>query len=201
MEAVPHLQEAVRLKPGHVDSHIQLGKAYEQLKQPEAAEREFRAAIALKADAVEAVYGLARVLKKTGRTAEAKSYYEKYDKLQQRSKEKDLVATLNARGIEFKRQGRLDEAVASYNKALALDPSSPDVAYNLGLVLVSQGKTAEGIKAFRRAVGLRPSFVLAQTALATALEKLGDPSAKEERRKADLLKSFVPPVADRLASD
>jgi cytochrome c-type biogenesis protein CcmH/NrfG len=74
------------------------------------------------------------------------------------------------------------------------------VAYKLGLVLIGQGKMDEGIKAFRLAVRLRPSHALAQDALAEVLEKLGDPSAPEERRKADLLVRFVPPVTDQRAS-
>lgn len=107
---------------------------------------------------------------------------------------------LNAEGNEFRMKGNLDAAVASFKRALATDPSSADVAYNLGLALIGQGQTDEGIKAFRLAVRLRPGFVLAQDALALALEKLGEPSAPEERRKAELLRSFVKPVADRIAS-
>ena len=79
--------------------------------------------------------------------------------------------------------------------------SSAGLAYNLGLALSRQGKTEEGIEAFKLAIRSRPSFVLAQDALALALERAGDPSAQEERRKADLLRSFVPPTTVQVASD
>jgi tetratricopeptide (TPR) repeat protein len=200
-EATTHLREAVRLKPEYVEAHLELGKTYEQLKRPDAAEREFRAAMAFKPDMPQALYGLAHLLYKTGRTEEAKSYSDQFDKLQQRVREKDLVPKLNAEGNEFRKEGRLDAAVTSYRRALAIDPSSAEVSYNLGLVLVGQGKTDEGIKAFRLAIRLRPSLVLAQDALAVALEKLGDGSAQEEREKADLLKSFVPSVTDQMTSN
>lgn len=200
-EATTYLREAVRLKPEYSEAHLELGKTYEQLKRPDAAEREFRAAMALKPDMPQALYSLARLLYRTGRTEEAKLYSEQFDKLQQHVREKDLVPKLNAEGNNFRKEGRLDAAVTSYRKALAIDPSSPEVSYNLGLVLVGQGNTDEGIKAFRLAIRLRPSFVLAQDALAVALEKLGDRSAQEEREKADLLRSVVPTVTDQMTSN
>jgi protein O-GlcNAc transferase len=113
-EASADLHEAIRLNPDLVDAHFELGKAYEQLNRFDAAEREFRAAIALKPEMVEAIYGLTRVLRKTGRTEEAKSYLEQFEKLQQRDSGKDFAATLNKEGNKLRAQGRLEDAAASY---------------------------------------------------------------------------------------
>jgi tetratricopeptide (TPR) repeat protein len=192
-EACTHLREAVRLKPRNYDAHIELGKAYAQLQRTEAAEREFRAAMTLRPDQPEAVYNLAHLETKRGRTEQAKSYFRQFEELDRRSRAKDAVAKLNAEGNEFRKQRRLDEAVACFKKALSIDANSADVAYNLGLALAGQDKTEDEIQAFRLAVRARPSFVDAQDALAVALEGAGDPSAQEERRKANLLKNFVSP--------
>jgi tetratricopeptide (TPR) repeat protein len=199
-EACAHLREAVRLKPTNYDAHIELGEAHEQLEQFEAAEKEFRVAMSLRPDKSEALYHLAHLETKRGRTEEAKSYLKQFEKMDQLSRTKDVVAKLNAEGNEFRKERRLDEAVACFKKALSIDANSADVAYNLGLTLAGQGKTEDEIQAFRLAVRARPSFVDAQDALAVALEGSGDPSAQEERRKANLLKNFVAPGAEQVSA-
>ena len=195
-DASTHFQEAVRLKPGNLEAHVELGKTYVQLKNTAAAEKEFRAALEVNPGMQQAIYGLARLLNETGRASEAKPYFEHFEQLLNSASEKDLVPKLNAEGNEFRKAGRLQEAGESYRKALAIDPSSYELAYNLGLSLVGQGRLTEAIKSFRQAAQLRPSSLLAQDALVLALEKLGDPSAPEERHREELLKSFVPPMAD-----
>jgi len=194
-EACAHLREAVRLKPRNYDAHIDLGKTFEQLQKTDAAEAEFRAAMTLRSDKTEAIYNLAHLESKRGRTEQAQSYFKQFEELERRARARDAVAALNAEGNEFRSQRRLDDAAACFRKALSIDPNSADVAYNLGLVLAGQGKTEEEIQAFRMAVRARPSFVDAQEALAMALESSDDASASEERRKANLLKSLIPPVS------
>jgi tetratricopeptide (TPR) repeat protein len=44
----------------------------------------------------------------------------------------------------LKEQGKLDEAIACYRRALELKPDSAGVDYNLGNVLKDQGKLAPG---------------------------------------------------------
>jgi tetratricopeptide (TPR) repeat protein len=192
-----HLETAVLLRPTDVDAHAELGKVYAQLKKPDLAEKELRVALALKPENSQAVYLLARVLTEAGKSVEAKSYFDRYEILRRASADKDLVPKLNAEGNDFRQQGHLDQAVDAYKKALAINPASSEVAYNLGLALVSQGKTSEGIQAFRQAIRSRPSFVLAQNALVLTLEKVGDPSAQEERRKEELLKNFLKPTSNQ----
>ena len=190
-DATGHLETAVLLDPTHVNAHVELGKVYVQMKKRDLAEKELRAALALKPDTSAALYPLARLLNESGKSAEAKSYFDRFETLRRTSADQDLIPKLNGEGNELRKQGHLDQAVEAYKKALAIDPASSEVAYNLGLALVGQGKTSEGIEAFRQAIRSRPSFLLAQNALVLALEKVGDPSAQEERRKEQLLKSFV----------
>ena len=53
-------------------------------------------------------------------------------------------------------QGRLDEAIDHFRKAVRLKPDSPDVFYNLGRALYSQGKLDEAIHCLRQAILLKP---------------------------------------------
>jgi Flp pilus assembly protein TadD len=52
--------------------------------------------------------------------------------------------------------GRHAEALASYARALALDPSSAEAENDLGVALARLGRPAEALPHLQRAVALRP---------------------------------------------
>ena len=88
-------------------------------------------------------------------------------------------------------EGQLDNTLAHFQKALETDPSFFIAAYNQGVVLAHQGKNGEAMQAFRTGIRLRPDFVMAHFGLAVVLKAVGDPSADEELRKAQLLNQYV----------
>ena len=98
---------------------------------------------------------------------------------------------LNADGIKLTNEGRSEEALAAFEKALAADPSFFMAAYNQGIVLGRLGRTREAIESFRRTIRLRPDFVMGHYGLWLLLNTLGDPSAEEELAKARLLNRYV----------
>ena len=58
----------------------------------------------------------------------------------------------------MKDQGKLAEAVASYRRALELNPDFAEAHNNLGTTLKDQGKLAEAVASYRRALELNPDF-------------------------------------------
>ena len=48
-------------------------------------------------------------------------------------------------GTALKDQGKLEEAIASYNKALSLKPDYAEAYHNMGVTLQDQGKLEEAI--------------------------------------------------------
>jgi len=64
----------------------------------------------------------------------------------------------NNRGKVFIDMGRLDEAIADLNKAIALDPSYYRAYYNRGFVFDKMGRLDEAIADFDKAIVLAPSF-------------------------------------------
>ena len=77
------------------------------------------------------------------------------------------------RGTEFHGRGRLEEAIASYREALALDPSL-DVAYNnLGNALSALGRFDEAAPIYRRALELQPANLDARYNLGVSLHSRG----------------------------
>jgi len=67
------------------------------------------------------------------------------------------------RGNTWFYAGRLDDALADYEKSLELDVAKPWAAwYNIGLARDAQKKPAEAQVAYRKALDLNPDFYLAQ---------------------------------------
>jgi uncharacterized protein (TIGR03032 family) len=77
------------------------------------------------------------------------------------------------RGQELHQQGKSVEAAAAYHRSLELNPSQPDVANNLGVILRGLGKFDEAARSFDRALELRPEFPDAMFNRASLLHALG----------------------------
>lgn len=77
-----------------------------------------------------------------------------------------LGATLTA-------QQKTDQAISAFNKAIALDPLSPDAHSNLGTALKTKGDTDAAIKSYRRAIELNPKHAGSHYNLGIALHTLG----------------------------
>ncbi|MEN6630374.1 MAG: tetratricopeptide repeat protein, partial [Sulfuricella sp.] len=79
----------------------------------------------------------------------------------------------NNLGTTFNEQGKLDEAVACYRKALALNPDFAGSHYNLGITLKIQGRLDEAITCCRKALALKPGFPEAYNQMGIALNEQG----------------------------
>jgi tetratricopeptide (TPR) repeat protein len=84
----------------------------------------------------------------------------------------ELPATASAwfeRGMDLEEEDA-EGAVAAYRRALALDPSAPDVWLNLGRLLHERGEVAEAEQCYREAVALQPGEPVALFDLGVALQ-------------------------------
>jgi tetratricopeptide (TPR) repeat protein len=70
-------------------------------------------------------------------------------------------------------QGKLDEAITSYRRALELQPDYAAAYNNLGLALRDQGRWEEAIACWRRALELQPDYALAHKTWAWRCETKG----------------------------
>ena len=60
----------------------------------------------------------------------------------------------NISGICYKTIGKLDEAVKSFEKALAIKPEYTEVNYNLGLTLQELGQLDAAVKSYEQALAI-----------------------------------------------
>jgi protein O-GlcNAc transferase len=87
-------------------------------------------------------------------------------------------------GNDYKDQKQLDQAIASYEKAVATAPDFPAAHTNLGSALLQLGKRHEATLCFRRALALEPELPEAHYNLGVASLQAGDlASAKSALRK------------------
>lgn len=80
-------------------------------------------------------------------------------------------------GLAHRKQHRLDDAAASYHRALALKPDYAEAHNNLGAILQLQGNSNAALASYERAVALDPGFSQPYLNLGRLLESLGNPAA------------------------
>ena len=82
-------------------------------------------------------------------------------------------------------RGRIDEAIAHYQKALEIKPDYADAHYNLGIVLAGRGQIDEAIAHYQKALEIKPDYAAAHYNLGNALAGRGQiDEAIEHWRKA-----------------
>jgi len=92
------------------------------------------------------------------------------------------------RAVDLVADGKLEEAVALYREAIALDPEYADAWQGLALALNDLGQHARAIEAGKKLCELTPDDVLAHTTLSRLYQAAGMvPEAEAEGGKARLL--------------
>ncbi len=80
---------------------------------------------------------------------------------------------MNNLGSALAREGRSDEAMPLFARALEIDPNYPEAHNNLGGVYYNQSRMAEAIEQFSQAVRLKPDYSEAHLNLGLALHNRG----------------------------
>jgi tetratricopeptide (TPR) repeat protein len=134
----------VRAKQVHASKWVryQMGRTKLALGNPEAAAREFRAALLLDPSLVDAHFNLGQVLFHLGRKEEARASFEHALAL-----DRGHAGAENGLGALALAAGALEAAEQHFARALELDPEYADARHNLELV---RGRRAEPRKPRRR---------------------------------------------------
>jgi predicted O-linked N-acetylglucosamine transferase (SPINDLY family) len=80
--------------------------------------------------------------------------------------EADDAAALNNAGNALRGEGKLDDAVATYRHAIAVNPGMFEAHYNLGIALHDQGKADDAILSYQGALAVNPDFAAAHHGIA-----------------------------------
>lgn len=91
-------------------------------------------------------------------------------------------------GIDLFGEGKMDEAIAEYNRALELDPKFTDALHGLAQAYHAREDFDRTIEAARRILELDPEDILAWTTISRAYQRKGMvPEAEEAGNKARIL--------------
>jgi tetratricopeptide (TPR) repeat protein len=117
-------------------------------------------------------------------------------------------------GAYYAKTGRTTEAVAEYNKALAINPDTASAQNDLGAMLILEGKIDDAVAHCQRAISIHADFAEAHFNLARAFERLNrngeavsqyeeaarlDPSDAEVQNNLGMLLRKMGRVDDALA--
>jgi tetratricopeptide (TPR) repeat protein len=83
-------------------------------------------------------------------------------------------------GMEYFAQNQLDEAVAAYERALALDPAYADALHALAMTYAHQEKLDQAIEVGKKLVEAAPEDELAYTSLSIFYQRKGMIAEAEE---------------------
>jgi tetratricopeptide (TPR) repeat protein len=167
-EAIPHLREALRLRPGYAFARFDLGVALEAQGDLPAAVDEYRAVLHDRPDVANVHYSLGSALHRLGRPAEAIEQYEAALRLEPNF----WPAHVNL-GVALASQGRLTEAVEHYRQALRANPRIAAAENNLGRALLRLDRPEEATQHFERAVEIDPRIADARNNLGSARAREG----------------------------
>jgi Flp pilus assembly protein TadD len=91
----------------------------------------------------------------------------------------------NSLGLALSEQGRSEEAIAEFQKALEIAPNYVSALLDLGIEVWKQGKTDEAITLFKKAISVNPGYSDSYFNLGTAYDSQGDyPAAVAQYTKA-----------------
>lgn len=166
-EGTAQLEEAAKLNPEDAQVRERLGDAYSLMQQYEKAAANYRAALARGETRVHIRARLGFALAKLGLTGEA------IEVLEGAGPGGDGADIHFLLGDLYGDAGRYEEALASYARSLAADPSQKEVHYNMGTLLAERERFEEARAALRRAIELDPRYAPAWANLARVAERLG----------------------------
>jgi tetratricopeptide (TPR) repeat protein len=125
-EAIPELEEALRLRPDYPQARVALGSALANTGHLAEAGMQFAEAVRLRPDFAEGHYNLALVLEATGQPQAAMDHLETALRIKP-----DLATAHNALGILLAQSGQRAAAISHFETALQVDPGFAAARANL----------------------------------------------------------------------
>jgi len=161
-------EKLLSLQPGNPDAQFLLGQNLEHQGNSSEAMAHWKLALQADPNYSQALYNLARALKKTN-DPEAQKYQDRYDQLQKDQQISDRVQQLGNFALAASNAQNWPQAFAQIQEAMQLCGTCPEAAHlhkNLGWMYFRTGKFEEAEKELGIALNLNPNDADAKEALA-----------------------------------
>ena len=102
-------------------------------------------------------------------------------------------------GNTLQEQGKLEEAINAYNKALVVNPGYSDAYNNMGNALKNQGKLDEAIAAYNKALSLKPDYAeAARNLVKLPIGSIDEKMISELNKKLSLISANIDDQSQKL---
>ncbi len=201
-QAVASFRKALNTNSRDVSALSGLGFALASQFKLDGAEQQFKKAISIKKDDPLAHVGMAFV-KFNGLTSSSMTVISQKNAILSQAesecrfalkKDPGMPEALLVLGMVQREQGKLDQALDSFNKSIAADPKYSMGFVNRGLIELKTGDTGSAIADFKEAIRLRSSNSTAHYGLGKAYTQLGqlDDAYKALNTSLSLQKNSAP---------
>ena len=151
-EAIPHLEEAIRLRPNFSAAYFTLGKAQEAEGQIEAALQNFSQSLRITPGYAKASYSRALTYLKAGQSQPAEIDFRAA--LQHGLDVEFSPDAHNTLGVILAQRGQMSEAIAEFAEAVRMRPDLVVAQRNLAMTLAGQNRTDEAIATLVQALAI-----------------------------------------------
>ena len=168
-EAGELYQQLLAARPGHTEALYLLGVIAHQAGSHAQAVELLCQVLAIAPDDVRCYNVLGLALMELGRDAEAEASFQRGIAIDH------APEILNNLGSLWRKQGRLDEAIAAYQQALAQTPEYANAHYNLGNAWRDKKQLEQAAGCFRNAVNADPEHANSLVGLGQILQAIERP--------------------------
>jgi len=172
-EAAQHFDASLVIEP-RAEIYSDLGFTLARMGKTDEAFTAYREALALDPECASAHLNMAVTYVQGGKLAEAEAHYRKA------LPGRPTAETHNGLGYVLGRQGRGDEAIAEYRKAIEIDPKYAPAYNNLAEALVRAGELAEAEQAYQGSLAVKQSPAV-YNALGAVQRRLGKTDEAEQQ--------------------
>ncbi|WP_293125187.1 tetratricopeptide repeat protein [Microcoleus sp. bin38.metabat.b11b12b14.051] len=153
--AIRSYSQALELQPNFAEVRANIGSMYFKMGRLAEAIAHYQEAIALSPDLAGAHWNLGKVYHKHGNVEAAIACFQRTSELNPQLVGADFHFNL---GNRLFGQGKRDEAIDSYSKAIAIKPDWAEAYANIGSARSQQGNLDAAIAAYQQAVALKPEL-------------------------------------------
>jgi Flp pilus assembly protein TadD len=164
-EAAGHYKASLELEP-KAEIYSDLGFVMARLGYRDEARADYQKALEMDPNSASAHFNLAVTFVQAGAFGEAEAHYR------QALAGRPTAETHNGLGYVLAREGRTDEAIAEFRKAIDVDPKFTPAYNNLADTLAKQGKLEEAVHYYELSLAEKPSASV-YNALGVVLRRLG----------------------------
>ncbi len=170
-KALSELNESARLGPRDAETWASLGVVLLQMEDLTGAAAALEEAARLDPGSQAAMSNLAKVYERQGRDADAESARKRFREIVETRSLRQKTEPLQAKGVEAYNEGRLEDALKSFQEVLKISPRDPEALAHLGSVYIAQQRLDDAERYLKQALDVLPedSFALLEMGRVRAL--------------------------------